>query len=631
MGRRADPPGPRPRSPRAAAAGPAPVVPELGQPVGAPAEHRDQLAEGQVAGRSGEVLVGGDLHVAEQLGHLGLGRPLPDAHRVEAGIAERQRQVALRREAIVDPAAEAVESDSPATPAPRRCRGPGRVNGPQNGWSVGKSRADARCCRRGPHRRGRRQASLPAAADRRIARRRARRRARPSPPGRRAAAGRCAGCPRHAGRRPAGRRPRPHRSAGACDGSGRQVDRPRRPPPLPRTRRRLAGGEAGGLGGLGGDPGGVRHDGQAFQVAAIGGRRRSRFARRRSRLASLAVDPVDLSSQSRAAASTSLAGRGAARPARKRAWASSLALRTARGSAAAAAVGRRLVVVVGPLGRRRASARPRPGLGRGRPARSARRRAGAARRTGRSAIGRASGAVGADGAEEATSSALAAGASGPRSRVGQAWRRSPGWPRRPTAEAPDGGRGVGSAPPETGQSAPRDAIADAVRADQAARPGWRCRRTGRRGQVGTNRCSTFEVSRAIAGASPASIRGAATGRLGGLDRGEGVVGEGRRPTARDGVRGDGHPDLTRGGGSARRISTRAAPAATPRTRPRPGRRTRWRSRCPHLPAGRASLGVRGTPPASVAASRRQRQPRTAGAASRPTVERPLCRRHGAGW
>ena len=49
------------------------------------------------------------LDVAEQLGGLLLGRPVADAHRVEAGVAERQRQVALRRLAAVGPAAEPVE------------------------------------------------------------------------------------------------------------------------------------------------------------------------------------------------------------------------------------------------------------------------------------------------------------------------------------------------------------------------------------------------------------------------------------------------------------------------------------------------------------------------------------------
>ena len=59
---------------------------------------------------SADVLVGGDRHVAQQVRHLGLGRPAPDPHRVEAGVADGERQVALARDAVVGPAAEAVEA-----------------------------------------------------------------------------------------------------------------------------------------------------------------------------------------------------------------------------------------------------------------------------------------------------------------------------------------------------------------------------------------------------------------------------------------------------------------------------------------------------------------------------------------
>ena len=58
---------------------------------------------------AGEVLVRGDRDLGVERGHLGLGRPVADAHRVEPGVAERERQVALGRDALVDEAAEAVE------------------------------------------------------------------------------------------------------------------------------------------------------------------------------------------------------------------------------------------------------------------------------------------------------------------------------------------------------------------------------------------------------------------------------------------------------------------------------------------------------------------------------------------
>ena len=54
---------------------PAPVVPDLGQPVRAPPEHRHHLGQGQVAGDARQVLVGRDGHVAEQARRLVRGRP----------------------------------------------------------------------------------------------------------------------------------------------------------------------------------------------------------------------------------------------------------------------------------------------------------------------------------------------------------------------------------------------------------------------------------------------------------------------------------------------------------------------------------------------------------------------------
>ena len=96
--------------PRAAAAGAAPLVPDLGQAVGAPTEHGHELAERQIARPTPARCSSAATDPAEQLavsasvGHFRI------AHRVEAGIAEGQRQVALGWHPSIDPSAQAVEA-----------------------------------------------------------------------------------------------------------------------------------------------------------------------------------------------------------------------------------------------------------------------------------------------------------------------------------------------------------------------------------------------------------------------------------------------------------------------------------------------------------------------------------------
>ena len=83
-------------------------------------------------GRAGEPLVGGDGHVANSSRHLVSVGQWRMRIGSSPGIAQRQRQVALRRDALVDPAAEAIESVAQRRERARRCRGSARaVNGPQ--------------------------------------------------------------------------------------------------------------------------------------------------------------------------------------------------------------------------------------------------------------------------------------------------------------------------------------------------------------------------------------------------------------------------------------------------------------------------------------------------------------------
>ena len=77
-----------------------------------------------------------------------LGRPVPDAHRVEPGVADRQRQVALARDPPVERSRPSRRSGSRTRPArvamSRACAS---LNSAQNGWSPGNSSADASIAR----------------------------------------------------------------------------------------------------------------------------------------------------------------------------------------------------------------------------------------------------------------------------------------------------------------------------------------------------------------------------------------------------------------------------------------------------------------------------------------------------
>jgi hypothetical protein len=110
----------------------------------------------------------------------------------------------------------------------------------------------------------------------------------------------------------------------------------------------------------------------------------------------------------------------------------------------------------------------------------------------------------------------------------------------------DGGEGrIGAA--RDGEWATRDTLADAVRADQGRQDlAGDAGGLARRRPDGTNRCSTFEVVRGDRRRVAASIRGTASGRLGRLDPGKGVVREGRRSTSRYDVRCHRDPNFTRG-------------------------------------------------------------------------------------
>ena len=113
-----------------------------------PSARRPSIAtsspERQVAGRAGQVLVGGDRDVREEARPS---RPRSASGGCASGRARRSRAPATGRAATARarrPSRPARRSGTRATTARRRCRGPGRcVNGPQNGCSGGKSRADA--------------------------------------------------------------------------------------------------------------------------------------------------------------------------------------------------------------------------------------------------------------------------------------------------------------------------------------------------------------------------------------------------------------------------------------------------------------------------------------------------------
>jgi len=76
------------------------------------AEQGDELSQGQPARGPGDVLVGRDRDLSEEIRHLRLRRPAPDPHRVQPGVSDRERQVALAGDPIVGESAEPVEAEA---------------------------------------------------------------------------------------------------------------------------------------------------------------------------------------------------------------------------------------------------------------------------------------------------------------------------------------------------------------------------------------------------------------------------------------------------------------------------------------------------------------------------------------
>ena len=238
--RRPTPPGEASASSRSSGRFPPQSLPISASVIGAAPQQRHELAQVRSPADPRGV-VGRDRHVAEEVGHLGLGRPLPDPHRVEAGVAEGHRQVALGRDAIVGPAAESVEPESRARTGRRRCRGPASiVNGPPERVLGREHECETRLMepRRRLHRTVRRGSTCQLPPIRRIL---AGERGRRAPAMRRPVAAQQSEDalertpPRSApARRIHRRRPR-HPPAPVTEGPA--GDRPRRPPPLPRTWR----------------------------------------------------------------------------------------------------------------------------------------------------------------------------------------------------------------------------------------------------------------------------------------------------------------------------------------------------------------------------------------------------------
>ena len=526
---------------------------------------------------AGEVLVGGDGDVREQGDHLGLGRPVPDAHRVEAGVADGQRQVALGRDASVDPAAEPVEAVARARRGRPRCRGPGSsVNGPQNGWSSGKSqgrRGDA-VGDDGVDEIG--EGQLPAPALLGIV----------AGHGgdelghRRAVAAQQPEDARRAARRPASRSARARRrTARPGDPSGRPA-RPAVASAAMRSSQSAAASRAAT------QAASAVSAAMRAASASTASRSSSRVSRRgrlalagdgRRGVAGLAVDPVDLE-QPGAGGGLDLVGRSRAGAvvAERRSGPASLAARTARGSAGRGGLHRR-----GTRGRhRRAAPRaacPRrvPAWARARVASS--QRSSAMRR--RSAHGPARrGDRGRDGRTSSSpwpASAVAAAASGPLEDGDVDVDRSAHGGEDGGGRVSAGRVSIGSMPPLTGTGDERAlGRTGRVRVEPAGplRPSTergghggerlagashRRRHRGRRGSGEPNSRSTIDPPGAAAVGRRVGRpvrRGPARGRAD-----EGVVGQGRRAAAGDRVLGDGHADLARAGGRVRRISMRATP------------------------------------------------------------------------
>ena len=114
---------------------PAPLVPDLGQTIraAARASRPSRPASGRRP-RSARYSSAATVASANRSVDRLIVRPVADAHRVEPRVAERQRQVALRRVASVRPATEPIEAKAERSERRGRSRAAlVRVNIPQNG------------------------------------------------------------------------------------------------------------------------------------------------------------------------------------------------------------------------------------------------------------------------------------------------------------------------------------------------------------------------------------------------------------------------------------------------------------------------------------------------------------------
>ena len=387
---------------------------------------------------------------------------------------------------------------------------------------------------------------------------------------------------------------------------------------------RLAGGHAGGLGRLRGDPRRVRLERHPLQR---GHRRssaaaRSRFAGRPPSRAAALISLIS-SSQSRAAASTSSRLSPPLSAARNAACAASFSRRTARGSAIAAAASARVMCSSYDALRGRAAPPPPPSPARGRGHRASlggdaplARRTVPSRRVG---AGRSLGRRSPAHAARATPPSRGPVAFAARSCAGRSAARSPiGWTARAAGSRPRPDSRVERGRPRRSLDGHGTATS---RAAAARSIGRRLDRSGVR-PIGRDRRSPSAVigrpdvarSRGARSAARTRSASAAAGRATAVRRSDRRIGR-RRVLER---RSAGPPragsasaaakassarvEATRrgiasvatvtrtsrgAGGRARRTSMRAAPLATPRTSRGPGRRTRSRSRCPHLLGSRS--------------------------------------------
>ena len=104
----------------------APLVPELGQAVGPPAEERRPARRGSARRPPPATYSSAATRTSrEELAHLRLGRPAPDAHRVEAGVARRRATGRAGSGRARRPSRRTRRTGTRATTGPRRCRGSG--------------------------------------------------------------------------------------------------------------------------------------------------------------------------------------------------------------------------------------------------------------------------------------------------------------------------------------------------------------------------------------------------------------------------------------------------------------------------------------------------------------------------